>query len=157
MFHLHLRLRHRSVGRPVKILRAGLAMRRVVRREPIFITPMTEERFVRIESFDLQEPVVLVVIAANEVKTRHDGPRLRLQLGPGQVLAIDPVLFDPRPVAGAAARRKFRTGHLPDPWVAFLAPKKFPRVVGQMVRRPARLEIMVVIGHQMAVHAPLFK
>ena len=115
--HLLGRLLHRAVAGPVEQRPV------VVARVAVAIAAVHGERLVRIEAFHLQEPVVLAVVALQELLRGGEGARLRELAVGAHVLAVDPV---GALVARVDVRRPRRLGHLADERVALLAAVELP-------------------------------
>src|SRR5438105_1027465 len=83
-----------------------------------------EERLVRIETFELQQPVVLLEISLDEAQPGVERLRLVMLLLLAEELAIHPIL--PPHFAGTIRqrRRNLAIFHLSDPRIAFLAAKE---------------------------------
>ena len=144
---------HPAVVGPVEV--RALRTMRIER----LVVLLGEEGLVRVEGLDLQEPVVVVAVAAQKVFGHGEGLRLRLQTLSCMKAAVDPVLTPHRAVYPRVGHR-FRYvgfGDLAHPGVALLAARELPAVVALVVGRAAVLEVMVVVGDEVRVNAAVLQ
>ena len=138
---------HGAVGRPVE--QHGRAILKKLWIE-VLVLALGEKRLVRVKGLDLQKPVVLRVVAADELDAGLEGLRLGLVFLAAHVLSVDVVLAMPHAAARIARVRLYgrRIGHLPDPRVALLAAEELPSVVLGVVGSSAGLPVVVVVANE---------
>ena len=143
---LVLGLRDLRVGRPVE-LGALVAMR----VEPAVLL-VREERLVRVEALDLQEPLVRVRVRGEEFQPGVERAGLRMLGLAREVSAVDGVL-PMQAILEAGQRSRRRDVGLPR--VALLTAEELPGRVPRVVRRAAVLPVVRVVAREVRVHAGL--
>ena len=138
---------HGAVGRPVEQHGRAVLKKRWVE---VLVLALGEKRLVRVKGLDLQKPVVLRVVAADEFDAGLEGLRLRLVFLAAHVLSVDVILAMPHAAARIARVRLYgwRIGHLPNPRIALLAAEELPSVVLGVVGSAAGLPIVVVVADE---------
>ena len=150
MRHLVRRLLHFAIGRPVKmqpLIVMGIEC-------PVVL--LGKERLVRVKGLNLQEPIVGLGIAADEVNPRAKGARLGLLLLPAHEGPVHPIL--PPAVMIAAWGHRLRDvgrSHLPDPGITLLTAMEIPGAVTGVIGRAAVLEVVIVVRAEMGIDAML--
>ena len=117
----------------------------------------TVERLVRIECLQVQVPVFGVVVAVDEVQGALEALRRRVVLVAfhRRVGLVAPVAPAARPLQPARTVRLGRLLHQRAPSVALLAAQELPGAVDGVVALTAGVEVVVVVGDHVAVHAAL--
>ncbi len=126
------------------------AVVQVMLRVAVFIFPVAVKRLMWSERFQLEEPAILVMVAANEIEPGVEGARWGLIFLALHEWQVDPVL---RAAVAVERRGHFGLGSLPDPWIIFLPAEKLPAGVGGVVGGAAGFKVMVMIGDEMAGNA----
>ena len=148
------RLVHAPVRRPIEHRPA--VRRRIVGAE----RRRRVERLVRVERFDVQQPVVGVSVLREEVEPVVEAPDRREVAVLANELAVDDVL---RVLVAPAFVDLQRVVHLAQPFprrrhhrlprIALLAADELERVVAVVVGGPAVLPVVIVVGHEVRIHA----
>ena len=125
--------------------------------EQVFVRGLAVEGLVGVKGLQLQKPVVFAVVQAQEFQALGKGHALALGLLGGHGRAVGKILADPV-VQRAAAHVQMVFGHAVKahqrrPGVALLAAHAVPGGVALVIGGAAVLPIVVVVAHQMGVHA----
>ena len=122
------------------------------------------KRFMRIEGFDLQQPVILRMVFFDKLAAGSKDASLRKIGLFADIITIYPVLA-PEPGHAAAGLflryaqhlRDNRIGNAPFPAIALLTAHDLPRVVTIMVITSAILPVMQMIADKVRIHARFFQ